>query len=95
MKSMIDTAVAVPAATPSVRTVAASMVAVAVAFGAALVVPAVSGMPTGFQANVVVSQQADWAQSSSRQRLIVIARNNRALNDDLMVVVQAVANPAL
>jgi hypothetical protein len=95
MKSMIKTAVAVPAATPSVRTVAASMLAVAVAFGASLVVPAVSGMPTGNPATVAVSQQADWAQSSPRQRLIVIARNNRATNDDLMVVVQTVANPAL
>jgi hypothetical protein len=54
-----------------------------------------SGMPTGNPATVAVSQQADWAQSSPRQRLIVIARNNRTTNDDLMVVVQTVANPAL
>jgi hypothetical protein len=89
MKSMINTAVAVPAATPSIRTVAASMIAVAVAFGAALVVPAVSGMPTGYQATAAVSQQTDGAQHDPRQRRIVIARNNRSLNDDLMVVVQA------
>jgi hypothetical protein len=79
----------------SVRTVAASMIAVAIAFGAALVVPAMSGMPTGSQATVAVYQQADWGQHSPRQRRIVIARNNRAPNEALMVVVQAEPTSAL
>jgi hypothetical protein len=95
MKSMIDTAVAVPAATPSTRTVAASMLAVAFVLGVALVAPAVSGMPTGGQATVAVSQNADWTQHDPRQRRIVIARNIRTSNDDVMVVVRGASNPAL
>jgi hypothetical protein len=80
----------------SVRTVSASMIAVAVAFGAALVVPAVSGMPTGNLATVAVYQQADWGQHNPRQRRIMIARNNRAPNEAVMVVVQSKpATPAM
>jgi len=95
MKSMLNTNVAVPAA-PSVRTIAASMIAVAVALGAALVVPAVSGIPTGSQATVTVAQQADWSQHNPRQRRIVLARNNRAPDEAVMVVVQSKpATPAM
>jgi len=91
MKPMLNVAVAVPARPVSVRTVAASMMAVAFALGAALVVPAVSGMPTGNQATVA----ADWGQSNSRQRRIAIARNNRAPNEAVMVTAQSETTPAL
>ncbi|MBX9773192.1 MAG: hypothetical protein K2Y71_02170 [Xanthobacteraceae bacterium] len=87
MKSMPNSVPSV-----SVRTVAASMIAVAVAFGAAMAVPALSGIPTGSQATVAVYHQADWGQSNPRQRRIVIARNNRAPNEALLLVVQS--NPA-
>jgi len=75
-----------PTFTVSVRTIAASMIAVAVALGAALVVPAMSGMPTGRQASVAVAQQADWSQPNPRQRRIMIARNNRATDEAPMVM---------
>jgi hypothetical protein len=84
-----------PTLTISVRTVAASMIAVAIALGAALVVPAVSGMPTGSQATVAVAQQADWGQLGSRQRGILNARNLGAPPQANMVMVQTKATPAL
>ena len=71
------------------------MIAVAVAFGAALVVPAVSGTPTGRQATVAVAQHADWGQHIPRQRRIVIARDNSAPDEAVMVVVQVESTPAI
>ena len=85
-----------PTLTISVRTVAASMVAVAIALGAALVVPAVSGIPTGRQATVAVAQYADWGQHNPRQRRIMIARNNRTLDEaSTVMMVQTDAATAL
>ena len=71
------------------------MMAVAFALGAALVVPAVSGMPTGIQATVAIYHHADWGQHSPRQRRIAIARNNRAPNEAVMVTAQSETTPAL
>lgn len=86
-----------PTLTVSVRTIAASMVAVAAALGAALVVPAVSGMPTGSQATVAVAQQADWGQHNPRQRRIMIARDNRAPGEapTVMMVQTKPATPVM
>lgn len=82
-----------PTITISVRTIAGSMIAVAVALGTALVMPAVTGMPTGSQATVAVAQQADWSQPNSRQRRIMIARNNRA-TDEVPTVMMVQTKPA-
>jgi hypothetical protein len=95
MKPMLNVAVAVPARPVSVRTVAASMMAVAFALGAALVVPAASGMPTGIQATVAIYHHADWAQLGSRQRGIANTRNYGAPNEAVMVTAQSETTPAL
>jgi hypothetical protein len=72
------------------------MIAVAVALGAALVVPAVSGIPTGRQATVAVAQQSDWRQLGSRQRGIANARNFGAPSAaNTVMVVETKLTPAL
>jgi hypothetical protein len=63
-------------------------------FGAALLVPAVSGVLTGSQAEVAISQDADWRQHNPRQRRIVIARNNRA-SEMPTAVAQTELKPAI
>ena len=95
MKPMLNVAVAVPARPVSVRTLAASMMAVVFALGAALVVPAASGMPTGIQAT---SPSTTMPTGRSMARASGASRTHAtfgAPNEAVMVTAQSETTPAL